>query len=185
MSTTPLETAITSTRSVLLGVSSSQLSDATPCAEWNVGQLINHIVGAQHFFASSVKGEPVEGEAPDFSAGDYLASFDSGAQMCLDAFKEPGAMDKMITLPFGTMPGSAFVGLAATDTFTHGWDLAKATGQNTDLAPELAKELLEGSRANISPAFRNEAGSPFGFEKPAASGSSKADELAAFLGRSI
>src|ERR1019366_6169780 len=61
MSTEPLETAIASTRSVLVGVTKSQLSDATPCSEWSVSQLINHIVGGQYFFASAVKGENVDG----------------------------------------------------------------------------------------------------------------------------
>ena len=83
------------------------------------------------------------------------------------------------------MPGSQVVGLAATDTFTHGWDLAKATGQDTDLNPELAEEILEGSRQAIQPAFRSEAGKPFGFEQPVAEGACAADRLAAFLGRTV
>jgi len=185
MSTHPLETAIASTRSVLSGVTKSQLTDATPCKEWSVSQLINHIVGGQYFFASAVKGESVDGEAPDFSAGDFLGAFDTGSKLCLEAFAGDGAMDKMITLPFGDMPGSAFVGLEATDTFTHGWDLAKATGQSTDLSPELAEQLLTGAQKSISPAFRNDEGNPFGPEKVAQAGASQADQLAAFLGRQV
>ena len=185
MSTEPLETAIASTRSVLVGVTKSQLSDTTPCTQWSVSQLINHIVGGQYFFASAVKGENVDGEAPDFSAGDFVGAFDTSSKLCLEAFAGEGVMNKKITLPFGEMPGSAFVGLAATDTFTHGWDLAKATGQSTDLSPELAAKLLAGSQKAISPAFRNDEGNPFGPEKAAPAGASQADQLAAFLGRQI
>lgn len=185
MSTEPLKTAIASTRSVLAGVSKSQLNDATPCAQWDVSQLINHIVGAQYFFAAALKGEISNGEVPDFSAGDFVDAFDTGSNLCVDAFSSEGVMDMIISLPFGEMPGSAFVGLAATDTFTHGWDLAKATGQNTDLSPEFAAQLLVRSKKAISPSIRNDAGDPFGPEVVAPVGASGADQLAAFLGRQI
>jgi uncharacterized protein (TIGR03086 family) len=170
---------------VLAGVTKSQLNDATPCAQWNVSQLINHIVGGQYFFAASLNGDNVDGEAPDFAAGDFVSAFDTGSKLCLEAFAGEGAMERIVKLPFGEMPGSAFVGLAATDTFTHGWDLAKATGQSTDLSPELAGQLLAGSKKNIAPAFRNDEGHPFGPEKSAPGGASQADQLAAFLGRQV
>ena len=82
----------------------------------------------------------------------------------MTAFRADGLMERTLTLPFGQMPGSAFLGLAATDTFTHGWDLAKATGQDTDLAPDLAAALLAGARS-IPPSFRSEDGAVFGPEQ--------------------
>jgi uncharacterized protein (TIGR03086 family) len=184
MTTDALEQAIASTRQVLKGVSKDQLGDDTPCAAWKISDLINHIVGGQFFFEAFVRGVPQD-EAVDFSAADFRSTFDEAAERTVAAFNADGAMEKMITLPFGQMPGSAFAGLAATDTFTHGWDLAKATGQNTDLAPELAEQLLIGARTAISPAFRSPEGSPFGPEQTAPAGASKADQLAAFLGRKV
>ena len=184
MTTEVLEQTIATTRGVLAGVSRDQLDDQTPCAQWKVSDLINHIVGGQYFFAGGVLGEPPAG-ATDFAAGDFVADFDAGARRCVEAFNGDGVMEKMLTLPFGQMPGTAFVGLAATDTFTHGWDLAKATGQNTDLAPELATALLAGARQSIQPAFRSADGAVFGLEQSAPAGASKADELAAFLGRTV
>jgi uncharacterized protein (TIGR03086 family) len=77
------------------------------------------------------------------------------------------------------------MGLAMTDTFTHAWDVAKATGQDTDLAPELAAQLLEASKMMIQPAFRSEEGTVFGPEQTAPDGASTADQLAAFLGRKV
>jgi uncharacterized protein (TIGR03086 family) len=180
-----LEQSIAATRGVLVNVSGDQLGDDTPCRQWTVRDLVNHIVGAQYFFESGVSGTPPAGGETDFASGDYVAAFDEGAQRCLAAFSAEGVMEKMLTLPFGQMPGSAFVGIAATDTFTHGWDLAKATGQDTDLAPELAAQLLVGARQAIQPAFRSEDGAVFGMEQAAPSGASNADELAAFLGRTV
>ena len=184
MTTEVLEQAIATTRGVLANVSRDQLDDATPCASWKVRDLINHIVGGQYFFAGGVRGELPSGET-DWAAGDFLADFDTGARQCVDAFNSDGAMDKMLTLPFGQMPGSAFIGLASTDTFTHGWDLARATGQDTDLAPQLATGLLAGARVAIPPELRSEDGAVFGLEQTAPADASNADQLAAFLGRHV
>ena len=185
MATEALEQAIATTRAVLTSVSNDQLGERTPCAEWKVSDLINHIVGGQHFFESCAKGEPPAGGDTDYSAGDFVAAFDKGARRCVAAFNADGVMAKLLTLPFGQMPGVAFCGIAATDTFTHGWDLAKATGQNTDLEPELAGNLLAGAKQFISPGFRSPAGNPFGPEQSAPTGASNADQLAAFLGRTV
>jgi uncharacterized protein (TIGR03086 family) len=185
MSTAPLEQAITATRGVLANVSKEQLDEPSPCANWTVHELVNHIVGGQYFFATMAKGEAMQGDAPDFAAGDFLAAFDEGAKQSVAAFNAPGVMEKTLTLPFGQMPGAAFVGIAATDTLTHGWDLAKATGQSTDIAPELSAQLLAMSRQFIQPAFRNEQGTVFGPEQTAPAGACNADQLAAFLGRKV
>lgn len=185
MATEMLEQAIAVTRGVLVNVSQDQLGDATPCAQWKVRDLVNHVVGGQYFFEAGALGEPQAEGDTDFAAGDFVAAFDTGSQRCLAAFSADGVMDRMLTLPFGQMPGSAFIGLATTDTFTHGWDLAKATGQDTNLAPELAAQLLVGARHAIQPAFRSEDGAVFGLEQTAPAGASNADQLAAFLGRTV
>jgi uncharacterized protein (TIGR03086 family) len=185
MAAEPLEQAIAVTRGVLVNVSKEQLDDATPCAQWKVRDLINHIVGGQYFFAAGASGAAPSGEETDFASGDFVAAFDEGARASLAAFRADGVMDRMLTLPFGQMPGSAFLGLASTDTFTHGWDLARATGQDTDLAPELAGQLLAGARQAIAPAFRSEDGAVFGPEQTAPAGACNADHLAAFLGRKV
>jgi len=179
------EQAVASTRSVLAAVKADQLDSASPCASWKVSDVINHVVGGQYFFASAMKGDPPSGDAPDFSQGDYLAAFDQGAAQALDAFREDGAMDRTVHLPFGDFPGAAWMNIAAIDTFVHGWDIAKGTGQNTDLNPGLASGLLQGAKAAIPDAFRGpDTKAPFGPEQSASAGASPADQLAAFLGRS-
>ena len=171
-------------RGVLVNVTPDQLDSATPCSQWNVSQLIDHLVGGQHWARSAVAG--VDSESGDGSAQrDYVAIFDHAAKNNLAAFSEDGALQRTVNPGFGDMPAVALMGLSMTDTFTHAWDLARATGQDTDLAPELASQLLEQSRQSIQPAFRSEDGSIFGFEQSAPEGASPADRLAAFLGRSV
>ena len=186
MSTAPYEQAIASARAVLAAVEPDQLGAETPCASWKVSDIVNHVVGGQYFFRAAMEGEAPSGEPPDFASGDYLARFEEGSSGAVAAFQADGAMDRTVTLPFGQMPGSAFLGLAATDTFVHGWDIAKATGQSTDLDPELASQLLAGARMAIQDSFRGPDGAaPFGPEQQAPAGASAADELAAFLGRTV
>ena len=186
MSVEPLQQAIKSTRAVLASIDRNDLAKSTPCASWKVSDVVNHIVGGQYFFAGAVNGEAPSGEQPDFAGGDFVADFERGSAACVAAFSQDGAMERIIHLPFGDFPGAVFVGLASTDTFVHGWDLAKATGQPTDLEPELAAGLLAGIKPSLPDSFRGSDGqAPFGPEQPAPDGASNADQLAAFLGRTV
>lgn len=185
MSTQPYEQAVAATRAVLANVSADQLDADTPCASWKVSDLINHMVGAQSFFVAGLTGQPpaAGGAAAD---GDFLAAFDEGTAAALAAFQADGALERTVKMPFGEMPGAAVLGLASTDTFQHGWDLAKATGQSTDLDPELAAALLDRSKMMIQPGFRGADGAaPFGAEVECAGDAPNADQLAAFLGRQV
>jgi uncharacterized protein (TIGR03086 family) len=182
-----LEKAFASTAAILANVKADQLDNATPCASWKVRDLINHIVGGPTFFAVTAEtGEaPSRGGAPtDFSAGDFSPTFEKGARRAVAAFRAEGAMDKIMTLPFGQLPGSVFVNIAATDTFTHGWDLAHATGQSTHLDPELAAQLLKGARTALPDTMRGPDGkAPFGPRIDVPESAPLADQLAGFLGR--
>jgi uncharacterized protein (TIGR03086 family) len=184
VSTAPLDQAVSTARAIIANVKPDQLDAPSPCASWKVGDVINHVIGGHHFFAAEMGGEAQRGEVPNFAGGDYLAAFDAATGAARSAFLADGAMERMVALPFGTMPGSAVVGLLATDTLTHAWDIAKATGQSTDLAPELAAGLLGGVRGAIQDSFRGEDGkAPFGPECEAPADATNADRLAAFLGR--
>lgn len=185
MSIEPVRQAIESTRQVIEGVAAGQLADDTPCAAWTVGELINHLVEGQQFFTAALVESPPSGGESDPSAGDYLASYDNAANELLAALGADGIMEKIVSLPFGDMPGAAVAGIVANDVFVHGWDLARATGQSTDLAPELAELFLERSKASIQESFRGDEGAPFGHECQAPDGACNADQLAAFLGRVV
>jgi uncharacterized protein (TIGR03086 family) len=187
MTTENLERAFAATRAVLSNVTLDQLSDPTPCASWQVRDVINHIIGGSFYFAETVNdGKGTSPSEADFTGPEMVATFDDGIAQTVAAFNAPGSMQRSVELPFGTLPMPAWLGIATTDILTHGWDLAKATGQSTDLDPELAAQLLEASKAFIQPALRGEdTKSPFGAEQPAPSGGSNADQLAAFLGRHV
>ena len=184
MVTENLERAFASTRTVLSNVKTDQLDDPTPCRSWKVRDLVNHIVGGAHWFGASTEaGEGAATPEQDWTEGDMVASFDEGATRAVAAFGAPGAQEKIVKLPFGEFPGAVYMGLATTDTFTHGWDLAKATGQSTDLDPELAEQILQAAQLLVPDQFRGDEPLPFGPKVEPPAGAGAADQLAAFMGR--
>jgi uncharacterized protein (TIGR03086 family) len=117
---------------------------------------------------------------------DLLAAYDDSRKAALAAFGVDGALERMVALPFGEFTGATLLGFAATDQFTHGWDLARALGLSTDLDPEYATELLARARIEITDAYRGpEGAAPFGPAVEPPTGATPADRLAAFLGRAV
>ena len=185
MSAEVLRRAFDSTAGVLANVKTDQMDDPTPCQSWKVRDLVNHIVGGTTFFAVAAEtGQAPDGGGDDHTTGDFKAEFDAGAARAVAAFAAEGTMDKILKLPFGEIPGSIFVFIAASDTFTHGWDLAKATGQPTDLDPETAKQLLDTVSGFLPDALRGPDGqAPFGPRVEVPASASAADQLAGLMGR--
>ena len=184
MVTENLSRAFASTRTVLSNVGTDHLDDPTPCRSWKVCDLVNHIVGGAHWFGASTEaGESVEPPARDWADAGMVASFDEGVTAAVAAFGAPGAQEKIVKLPFGEFPGAVYMALATTDTFTHGWDLAKATGQSTDLDPELAEQLLQAATLLVPDQFRGDEPLPFGPKVEPPPEATAADRLAAFMGR--
>jgi uncharacterized protein (TIGR03086 family) len=184
VSTEYLSRAFASTRSILAAVEPSQLHAPTPCVSWDVGVLIDHFVGTARWWASVIAAD--EGLLTgDIDSEDRMANYDTNIAVALEAFGSDGALERAVELPFGELPGTVVLGLAAIEQFTHGWDLARATGQSTDLDPALAEDLLALARHAILGEYRgpNEV-ALFGPIVDPANGDCPADQLAAFLGRS-
>ena len=178
-----LDMAVKSTLAILMKVQPADLEAPTPCASWSVRGLINHFVGTARWWAGILAGQADDTDA-DYAGGDFVAAYEESIRIAQAAFEADGALDRTVRLPFGEFPGGAVLGMAALDQFAHGWDLARAIGQHTDLDPALAAELLSQARLTITDALRGPDGqAPFGPARDAPAGASQADQLAAFLGR--
>jgi uncharacterized protein (TIGR03086 family) len=122
----------------------------------------------------------------DYTEGDFVSAYEESIGIATSAFATEGVLSQTFRLDFGEFPGTALLGLAATEQFTHGWDLARAIGHHTDLNPELAAELLTGARFAVTDAYRGPDGvALFGPATHTPAGTSPADQLAAFLGRRV
>jgi uncharacterized protein (TIGR03086 family) len=178
-----LARAFASTRAVLSTVKPDQLDLSTPCASWDVRSLINHFVGTARWAADMIAGAAGTPDE-DYAAGDFLAAYDEYVAVAVAAFAADGALDRTVRLPFGEMSGTDFLDLASTDQFVHAWDLARATGHDTDLDPELATDLLATAHVTVLDAYRGPEGvAPFGPTVEPRPDACPADRLAAFLGR--
>ncbi len=161
---------------VLANVTPDQLDAGCPCTEWNVKTLINHVVGGNQWVVQLASIEPAA--LPD----DIIAAHEASAEQAQAVFSAPDGLSRMFELPFGTIPGVAFAGLRASDVFTHAWDLAKATGQSTDLDHELAGEAMAAARAEHRPGVPR-SWPPVRRGAGVSGRPPPADQLAAYLGR--
>jgi uncharacterized protein (TIGR03086 family) len=118
----------------------SKLNARTPCDEWDVRTLLNHMLDTQNYFLGSARGEEASPPAPTPPAllgDDPLADFERGRSEMLSTYGAPGVIEK-------TGPS---LGIAFSDQLLHGWDLATATKQDTtmpDGLPEAAFEMIHG-----------------------------------------
>jgi uncharacterized protein (TIGR03086 family) len=165
---------------VLANVRPDQLDDPTPCSEWKIRDLIEHVVGGNEHVGqwAGIYGQPPA--RPDKLSEAHRVA----AVAAHEVFARPDGMAIKFELPFGQIPGAIFIGMRTSDVLTHAWDLAAATRQSTDLDPELATDQLAAVRQFVPAEFRGP-GKPFADEQPCSSGHPPADELAAFLGRKV
>src|ERR1700739_4885967 len=120
---------------IVEAVRSDQLGWPTPCSEWTVQQLIDHLVGgAEYLLAAATGVEPVPSEGAPGT--DY--------RMCVDkvltALELPGAMERVCVSPLG-FDWSVADAIAGTfmDVLIHSWDLTRATGQDERLDARLVE----------------------------------------------
>jgi uncharacterized protein (TIGR03086 family) len=180
-----LDRALQGTLDILTKVRPKDLNAPTPCASWDVRTLVNHFIGTTRWWAVTIAGDGDVADA-DYASGDFVAAYEESARIAVAAFGADGALDRTVRLPFGEFPGGVLRDLATMEQFTHGWDLARATGQPTDLDPGLAAGLLSQARLAITGALRGPDGQAlFGPAREAPAGVGPAGQLAAFLGRVV
>ncbi len=182
-----LDRAIAATAGVVKNVRADQLAAPTPCTEWNVGAVLNHIIGTlwlgEGLLADRAPRYPMDPgglPAADLVGDDPAAAYAEASAAALASARAGDTLTRTHATPMGDMPGPVLAGFTTLDIFVHGWDLAKATGQNIDLDTELAAHVLEFAEQAITGdnrAPRIGPAIPVGADAPVT------DRLLAFLGR--
>lgn len=180
-----LARACESTRSILGNVTREQLALPTPCEDWPVHDLINHIVGATRFFADIAGAEPAaEGkEWPSYADTDFVTAFGQHVHRAVAAFSASAAMERIMALPTGPAPGSRCIQVATGEIFVHGWDLARATGQPMPPGTDIAEALLSSDWMELCSQVRDNDPPVIAAEIHIRHDAPAMDRLAAFLGR--
>ena len=134
-------------RSRLDAVDASQWTLPTPCADWDVRALVNHVVGEELWTVPLVDGATIE-EVGDQFDGDLLG--DDPMTVGLAAATEAAdVVDRRlpaggtVQLSFGVVPIEEYVQQLSADHLVHSWDLAVATGQDLSLDLELVHDVSE------------------------------------------
>jgi len=164
---------------VLSAVTESDLGRSTPCADWTVANLIDHVVNGNVSSAEMMGRAPTE--LPD---GDRDVVHRASAEQANEAFSEPGWHERFVELPFGSVPAPVFASIRSGDLYAHAWDLAVAIGADSDLDRELGEAIFAATAPVLSPSLRGD-GRPFGDEQFCAPDRPVADRLAGFLGRKV
>jgi uncharacterized protein (TIGR03086 family) len=119
---------------------SKDLDHATPCDDWDLRALLNHMLETQRYFVGAARGEDVSPPSPtppDLLGNDPAADFEQARADTLATFSEPGVIEK-------TGPS---LGIAFGDQLLHGWDVAKASDQDSTMPeglPEAAYDMIHG-----------------------------------------
>lgn len=158
-----LERAVTSTAEIVKGTPADRLDAPTPCTEWDVRALLNHVIGtlwlAEGLLADQTPRYPMApGGLPpaDLAGQDPTAAYAEAAAAALAAASAGDALSRAHVTPLGDMPGPALAGAITLDILVHGWDLAVATGQPADLDGRLAAHVLGfAEQALATPEARN------------------------------
>ncbi|MFC8452617.1 TIGR03086 family metal-binding protein [Kitasatospora sp. NPDC057223] len=127
-------------------VAPHQWAAPTPCTEWAVRDVVNHLTAEQLWVPELLMGSTVAEVGGRFD-GDVLDEDPGGAwQAAADAAKEaflvPGAEDVTVHLSYGDVPALAYCDQMTVDAVVHTWDLARGISADPGLSPELVDFAL-------------------------------------------
>lgn len=122
-------------------------SRRTPCPEWDVRELVNHVVGGALRYTMLLHGATTDEVAAtrtfDHLGEDPIRSFEAKAQEVKAAFREAGALSRTVHHPAGDRSGEELLELRVTEFAVHAWDLARALGTDERLDPALVDAMWE------------------------------------------
>lgn len=141
-------------------VGPAQWTAATPCSEWDVRELVGHLVATMRGSVDVLHGAPaahlrslLEHQA---TAGgdDPVTAVSEAAAAVRAAFAEPGALERTVHHLIGDVPGSRLLQMRITENVVHGWDLATAVGLPATIDDALAEHVHQylAPRAEALPA---------------------------------
>jgi uncharacterized protein (TIGR03086 family) len=151
-----------------------QLDSDTPCAKWDVRELMNHMLETQQYFVGSARGQQATppGQTPPTTllGDDPVKDFKKAREEMLSTYSDKDVLEK----------SGPTLGVAVADQLLHGWDLATATGQSTAMPKGLADAAYQMIHGRLTEDQRK---GSFGPEVAVDADASAQDKLLAYSGR--
>jgi uncharacterized protein (TIGR03086 family) len=137
---------------VVCGVSPDKLSAATPCADWDLRALLNHMILWTAYSAERrARDEQVPNElmSKDFVAEPgYAADYAAQLDKAVAAWSDPTAWQRNLNVMGTPSPAADVAALLIAETVLHSWDAAKASGQDYACRDDVAGAVLTAVEAN-------------------------------------
>lgn len=154
----PVETlskCLDNLRGTVASVPADEWDTVTNCEPWTADVLLGHALASQQLWLGAVDGDERVSlgavMSPEPVGGDRLARVDAVIADAIATWRTPGVLERDLTGPFGTLPGSATLVFPSIDALAHTWDLASSVG----LDPELSPEMLEIGEALVAAAVND------------------------------
>ncbi|MGV0774484.1 TIGR03086 family metal-binding protein [Mycolicibacterium elephantis] len=186
--------AVTASVDVVAGVTPEDLDRPTPCAGWDLADLLAHMTVQHHGFASAARGRGADlavwepATVADAVRADPAAAYAAAAAEVLAAFEADGVLNATFAMPeFGpgaTVPGEMAIGFHFVDYVVHGWDVARSLGVGFRPSADVLDAVLPLALAVPDGDLRTAPNSPFAQALEANAAASDFDRLLLHLGRS-
>jgi uncharacterized protein (TIGR03086 family) len=132
-------------------IASDQWHLGTPCSEWDVRALVDHVARWNAFVPEFLAGRSLADIVAPFErdvlGDDPIAASRDSARQAVVAFDAPGALERLVHHPYGEIPGAQVLYLRLFDNTIHDWDLMRALGIDEPLDADAAAVLYAGSLA--------------------------------------
>jgi uncharacterized protein (TIGR03086 family) len=161
---------------VLHTIAADDMSRRTPCTEFDVTQLTNHLLNSVTVIGGAVDAELPPRDDTDSVERQIIAA----ARPALDAWHRHG-LDGMVMVGPNEAPAAVMAGVLSIEFLVHAWDYAMAVGRDVDATDSLAEYVLDLARGIITPEGRSNVGFDDPVDVPA--DARALDQLIAFTGR--
>jgi uncharacterized protein (TIGR03086 family) len=164
----------------IANVTAEQLDGTSQCSDWDLRAMLNHVLGGGMMFTIVNQGGSAGEDAGDVLGDDPVQACAQVAAANIAAWKAPGAMEGDRTYPFGTFPAPAALMINVGEVTVHAWDVAKSTGQDATIDPEVAAMLWDFYNSIPLDAYREHGA--FGPEVPVDESAPVADRMLGLIG---
>lgn len=127
-------------------VAPAQWTAPTPCTDWSVRDLVNHLTAEQLWVPELLMGSTIAEVGTRFDGdvlgADPVAAWSAAATAAREAFAAPGATGLTVHLSYGDVPARDYLDQLTADAVVHTWDLAEGIGRDTRLPADLVDFAL-------------------------------------------